>query len=530
MKAKFEMNDSLFSENDLHQIKEKSISSEKVLKQIDTFKKGFPFTRLDRACTINDGITVITESEFTFFCAAHKEGENSSRLLKFVPASGAATRMFKILQSFDNDFENISKKDIFEKVKEGKTDYQELYKFIIGLREFAFFDNLKKVMAKNNFDIEEQIQTGEYKNIINFLLTEKGLNYANLPKGLLKFHRYDDSVRTPFEEHLVEGAVYTSDNNKNVKMHFTISPEHEVLVKTHIENVKLKYEKEFGVNYEITYSVQKNSTNTIAVDINNEPFRDKNGRLVFRPAGHGALIENLNELEGDIIFIKNIDNVVPDRLKELTYLYKKLVSGYLLNIQENIFKYLNIIETKDLNEIQIRQIFDFMKNNLYIPEPENFEDLTPLEKIHFAFKKLNRPIRVCGMVKNTGEPGGGPFWVKHDDNSVSLQLVETSQIDTQEPEQKNILMSSTHFSPVDLVCGVRDYKGKPFDLRKYVDPNTGFISIKSKDGRDLKALELPGLWNGAMADWNTIFVEVPLITFNPVKTINDLLRKEHQPL
>ncbi|MCD4720334.1 MAG: DUF4301 family protein, partial [Desulfobacula sp.] len=354
------------------------------------------------------------------------------------------------------------------------------------------------------------------------------LDYGKLPKGLLKFHRYEHSNRVALEEHLVEAAMYGVSKNKKAYVHFTVSPEHLEKFKTQVDQVKDEYEKLFDITFEISYSVQKSSTDMIAVDMNNEPFREKDGSLLFRPGGHGALIENLNDLEADLIFIKNIDNVVPDRLKEITTTYKKVIGGLLLKLQSKTFEFLKELEKSESTNL-IEKIEAFAQSDLNIKIPNGFNELGPDEKKSFLFRHLNRPIRICGMVKNEGEPGGGPFWVKNSKGEVSLQVVESSQVNASDEEQMKILQSSTHFNPVDLVCGTRNYKGESFDLHEFIDPETGFISIKSKDGKNLKAQELPGLWNGAMADWITIFVEVPIITFNPVKTVNDLLRPQHQP-
>jgi hypothetical protein len=521
------MADVIFDVKELEQITGHQLSPEIIYKQIALFKKGFPFTKLARACTPGDGINIIQENQFEYYKDIFNKAEAEARTSKFVPASGAASRMFKVLQSFHNDLPSINSSLISEKAG-NNPDYKELEKFIRGIKDFACYKDLKKAMADNQLNIDELINKGEFKEIIDHLLNPTGLNYASLPKGLLKFHRYEEHSRTPFEEHLVEGAAYSKDKSGNVKIHFTISPEHEKLVKEYIDSVKGKYEELLQAKYEITYSIQKSSTDTIAVDMDNQPFKDKKGKLVFRPAGHGALIENLNDLNADIVFIKNIDNVVPEHLNETTFIYKKLLGGYLLEIQQQIFRYLKILSASELQDGLINEIFNFLSEKLFVNPPEKIINGNQIEKINFAMIKLNRPLRVCGMVKNTGEPGGGPFWVIGNDKSLSLQLVETSQINVKDPEQKNILTSATHFSPVDLVCGLKDFQGNQFDLDKYIDPETGFISIKSKDGKDLKAMELPGLWNGAMADWNTIFIEVPAITFNPVKTVNDLLRKEHQ--
>ena len=349
------------------------------------------------------------------------------------------------------------------------------------------------------------------------------MDYGQKPKGVLTFHKYEKEFRTAFEEHLYEGAFHSKTIENKVNIHFTISPEHSDLFNAIMESKVQQLENKFKVKFDISFSYQKPSTDMVAVDLNNDLFREPDGSLVFRPGGHGALIENLNDLDADIIFIKNIDNVVPDRLKDVTIEYKKALAGVLLSFQQMIFDYIEVL-TKEGNKDEILfEIEHFIREELcYQIEGDNKKDKDTMLEI------LNRPLRVCGMVKNEGEPGGGPFWVKHQEDTTDLQIVESSQIDTNNHEQISILKSSTHFNPVDLVCATKDYKGNKFNLLNYRDSNTGFISKKSKDGRDLKAQELPGLWNGAMANWNTIFVEVPIITFNPVKTVNDLLREEHQ--
>jgi hypothetical protein len=436
--------------------------------------------------------------------------------------------MFKSLLSIKAKYEKNDTNEISTAVEKGDPDYAFFLKFIKGLKKFAFYDDLKSAMSRDSLDIEALISKREYKQILDYVLTAKGLNLANIPKGLIKFHSYPGASRTAFEEHLVEAIEYAMDRNKIARIHFTVSPEHEDLVKDFLGEVRGKYEKS-GIRFELSFSVQEPSTDTIAVDMENRPFRDSEGRLVFRPGGHGALLINLSNLKGDLVFIKNIDNVVPDRLKQETFLYKKALGGYLLELQNRLFEYLERLSADEADEQSVDEMFEFIKQRLSIIPPEGMEQSSKEEKIVYLSSRLNRPLRVCGMVKNVSEPGGGPFWVEHADHSVSIQLVESSQVDTESAAQKDVWDSSTHFSPVDLVCGVRDFKGNPFDLMGFVDPDTGFISTKSKQGRELKALELPGLWNGSMAHWNTAFVQVPAITFNPTKIVLDLLRAEHQP-
>ncbi|NQU84713.1 MAG: DUF4301 family protein, partial [Mariniphaga sp.] len=390
------------------------------------------------------------------------------------------------------------------------------------LKNFAFTKDLIKVNKGEELN---------FNKAINLLLSESGLNYGNLPKGLLKFHKYNDCERTPLEEHLVEGALYSKDNKGKVSLHFTVSPEHQPSFEELLNLIKDKYESNFSVTYEIEFSQQKPSTDTISVDTKNNPFREKDDTILFRPGGHGALLENLNDLDADIIFIKNIDNVVPDRLKNPTIQYKKALAGVLLKYQERIFRYQKELNEKHytaLNSAFLAEAANFLENTLNTKPAENHYYTEKETLYRYLQQKYNRPIRVCGMVKNEGEPGGGPFWALNSDQTISLQVVEGSQIDNKDESQAKLINQSTHFNPVDLICGIKNYKGEKFNLPDFTDPETGFISYKSKDGKDLKALELPGLWNGAMSNWNTLFVEVPIETFNPVKTVNDLLRINHQ--
>ena len=374
--------------------------------------------------------------------------------------------------------------------------------------------------------IDALLEERQYKAIVSNLLEAAGLNYGALPKGLLKFHRYADGVRTPLEEHLVEGALYAAGKSGEANVHFTVSTEHRQLFQQLVDAKVAEYEAKYGIRYHVSFSEQKPSTDTVAADMENKPFRDK-GKLLFRPGGHGALIENLNDLDADVVFIKNIDNVVPDRLKGDTVTYKKLLAGVLVTLQAKAFDYLRLLDGGHYSHDQLEEIIRFVQRDLRCRRAD-LKQLEDADLVIYLRKKLNRPMRVCGMVKNVGEPGGGPFLAYNPDGTVSLQILESSQIDMKDPEKKAMFEQGTHFNPVDLVCAVRDYKGNKFNLLNYVDKATGFISYKSKGGKELKALELPGLWNGAMSDWNTVFVEVPLSTFNPVKTVNDLLREQHQ--
>jgi len=527
----------MFNTNDLTRIKKRGLTTREIISQIALFKKSDFYLKLNRPCKVGDGITVLKQHDIDRLAELYTKESLFGRAMKFVPASGAASRMFKVLHFLNNLDVNIN--DNFIKT-EVEADVGRVFgKFITNIKKFAFYDSLKAVMKKNNLDIDRLIDAGEYKNILEYILTPKGLHYGNLPKGLIEFHRYSSHSsscsssysssysRTPFEEHLVEAAEYTKDQNNKCRIHFTVSPDHALLIKEHI-NEKSKFYEKSGINFKITCSFQQPSTDTIAVDEQNNPFREPEGKLLFRPGGHGALLNNLNSVNGDIIFLKNIDNVLPDRLKQDTFLYKKALGGFLVELQNEIFIFLRKLSCKDIDQQNFEKIFDFMEKRLLIIIPDELNNASKKEKAAYIFSKLNRPIRVCGMVKNTGEPGGGPFWVEDKDKTISLQIVESAQVNPESKTEQSILSAATHFNPVDIVCGVRDFQGKQFDLKKYVDNEAVFISNKSKNGKPLKALELPGLWNGAMSFWNTVFIEVPEITFNPVKAVNDLLKSEHQ--
>ena len=493
----------------------KGISEEQIAEQLACFEKGFPYLKLSAAASVEQGILAPDADEQKKYLNAWEAYTQTDKtVVKFVPASGAASRMFKNLFEFLGAEYDAPQSD-FEKTFFGK----------IG--KFAFYDDLNAACLKTTGkDIPALIAAGNYKAVVAALLESAGLNYGALPKGLLKFHKYEDGSRTPLEEHLVEGALYAANTEGEVNIHFTVSGEHRALFEAHLQESVEKFSSEFGKTYNVSFSEQKSSTDTIAADAQNQPFRE-NDQLVFRPGGHGALIENLNDLVADIIFVKNIDNVVPDAMKNPTIIYKKMIAGMLVSLQQKTFEYLREMEAGLLPENKLIEIAAFCENELN-NKPAEGQQLTGERLQKYLFEKLNRPMRVCGMVKNTREPGGGPFLTVNNDGTVSTQILESSQIDLSKPEEKAKMMQATHFNPVDLVCAVKNFKGEKFDLLKYVDPKTGFISSKSKNGKELKALELPGLWNGAMSDWNTVFVEVPVSTFNPVKTVNDLLRTEHQ--
>lgn len=511
-----------FSSLDFVQIFELGVPLENIQSQLENFKNGITKTVLVEPATVSNGILKLSEDDFQIKADFFDVNKSDFNLEKFVPASGAASRMFKFLNEFLNDFdiENESINGYINRKKDA-----ELSVFIIGMNKFPFFESvyLKLKALYPNFDLLER----DYKNyyFIKYLISPDYYDYANKPKGVLPFHRYNPYVATALEEHLYESANYCSSNG-NSNLHFTVSESHKIMFETIVKAINPKVEKEKATTINISYSFQKKSTDTIAVDLRNKPFRDKDGRLFFRPGGHGALIENLNSRDADIIFVKNIDNVVQNRIKSIA-LYKKALAGILIELQQKVFYYLNEIENG--SSINIDEIATFATNNLNVDFQDNFSKYTLEHKIIHLKSVLDRPIRVCGMVKNEGEPGGGPFWVRDAKGNSTLQIVESSQVDLDNAKQAKILASATHFNPVDLVCGVRNFKKEKFDLRQYVDPTCGFIVQKNLGGRPVKSYELPGLWNGAMANWITVFVEVPLITFNPVKTVNDLLKPPHQP-
>jgi hypothetical protein len=506
----------MLTNKELDQFKQKGINKDKAEWQLQQFIKGVNPIRLVAPATPEKGISIIDDTKKYIDTYESYKGSYT----KFVPASGAASRMFKALFEFKDEFyknQNIQ-----------LSQYSEVNFFFEQIKKFAFYKELNMQCEAKGASIETLINDKKYDIVLDNLLNNSGLSYGNLPKGLLSFHRYPPNVvKTAFEEHLVEGALYAKSANNTVHIHFTVSPEHMDDFKALSSKVLPDIEKRFNLNYVINYSVQNPATDTLAVTEQNKPFTDDKGKILFRPGGHGALIENLNQIDTDIIFLKNIDNVVPESKLDIIVDYKKALAGMLLEIQTKIFQLIkklkNSSDPKDIQEAKELLLQDFCLNESCLGITKN-----PEETAQHIIERLNRPIRICGVVKNLGEPGGGPFFTKDENGCESLQIVESSQVDTTNNKQKKILQSSTHFNPVDIVCGVKDYKGNKFDLNKYVDPATCFIAEKSKSGRKLKALELPGLWNGAMAGWNTIFVEVPVETFNPVKVVNDLCRENHQ--
>jgi len=508
-----------FSEKDLQQLTKKGITEAKVLNQIETFKEGIPFVKLQNEAIIGNGIVKFSTKEEEALVKSFETDSKNKSLLKFVPASGAASRMFKATFNFLEKYNPIEETLEDYIVKKGDKDIKV---FASGLKKFPFYDAIQKKISDKVTSVNDEVYL-----FINEMLSVDKLNYGFFPKGLLPFHKYKDYTATPFEEHLKEGALYANTKDE-AKLHFTISEQHSTMFKEEFASVKDRVSKETNTSFKVDYSYQKAATDTIAVTLENDLFRNSDGSLFFRPGGHGALIENLNDQNADVIFIKNIDNVVTASNIEEVANSKKVLAGLLIKLQATVFDCAKKIESNNLTANQLTEMKLFLENEMNVKFSDSFSSATIAQQIDIIKDKINRPIRICGMVKNEGEPGGGPFWVKDGNGNISLQIIESAQVDMSNEEQINIFKNSTHFNPVDLVCGVKNYKGEKYNLLNFVDEKQGFITEKTKEGKALKALELPGLWNGAMAFWNTIFVEVSLVTFNPVKTVNDLLKPSHQ--
>ena len=507
------MSEQPFTAEDLQTIRDAGLTEGDVLSQLETLSGETIPLPLARACSIGDGIVAIPGAEREGLIALHDRAASQGRMTKFVPASGAASRMFQ--QWFEWE-----ETEAFNETEDARVLQKQIPRF-------AFYDDLARLVARDGRNISDLLSDNTRK-VLEYLLTPKGLDYGHLPKALIKFHAYPDGSRAALEEHLVEAVMYVQDERHVCRVHVTMSEEHRTAVEEYIAHVRDRYETSYGVRIDLSLSIQSPSTHTVAIGETGRLFRDETGRMVLRPGGHGALLKNLNEIEGDVIFVKNIDNVVPDRLKPETVSHKKILGGYLLKLQEEIFRYLRFLDGTTHDTGSFPEIADFCRQRLSRSAPPEFDTLPGSRKKKILFDILNRPLRVCGMVKNEGEPGGGPFWVEEGDGTRSLQIVEKAQVDLESRRQRAIWESSTYFNPVDLVCGIKDYRGEKFDLERYVDQKTKIISHKSHEGKPIKVLELPGLWNGSMAGWNTVFVAVPSATFNPVKTVGDLLRDEHR--
>lgn len=510
-----------FTERDREQLRERGISPEQAASQLATFAAGAPHAVLDRPCTRNDGITVLRESELERLCRLGDEAARTEKFLKFVPASGAATRMFQDLAAARNSAPDRAARtaDL-----EGLPEYPVLREFMDRLERFAFHSDLERELRRRGHRLRALRDAGRFREVLDCLLGEPGLGYGALPKAVVPFHLYPDECRTPVAEHLALARAHIRDRSGRVRVHFTVSPEHRAAVEPHAAETCRRYEDD-ATRYDVTLSEQRPDTDTLAAGPDNLPFRQPDGSLLFRPGGHGALLANLNDLDADVVFLQNIDNVTvrPDAAIR----YRKALAGCLVEIRARAFEYLDGLRPGAAPSF-LDHALDFVRTTLSVVPPEGMEDASAADRARFLRETLDRPLRVCGMAPSTGEPGGGPFWVRGADGAASLQIVESAQVDMAQPRQREAFAASTHFNPVDMVCGVRDRRGRRFDLARFADPALVSISVKSSRGRKLKALELPGLWNGAMALWNTVFVEVPGECFAPVKTVLDLLRPEHQ--
>jgi hypothetical protein len=499
----------LFSEKDLRQLRKLGLTTQDVEKQMATYRRGSNYLKLNRPCMINDGIISINKTAMDELIKLYDREARKLKLLKFVPASGAASRMFA-------DWFSVLEKSGFDSPAANRT-------FISALKKYPFYSLIKK-----NKRASQSIEQKNIKGILDYILSANGLNFGWLPKALIPFHQYaQGEARTALEEHMFEGVQYVSGSGDVCHLHFTVSPEHKKDITKKIKTMKSEYKKLFGIKYKITLSIQSPSTNIMAVDENNLPMRDAAGKLIFRPGGHGSLLANLQNLDADLIFIKNIDNIVPERLLRKILPYKKMLGGLALQTSQEIFAILRQIENNDLNSAQIEEIKDYCLRTLNFVFPDNIKQQSLKMQKKIIFSSLNKPLRVCAIVRNEGEPGGAPFWVEECDGRQTLQIVESGHIDKNDPNQMSVWSSAQYFNPVDLVCCTKNYRGEKFKLDEYVNQDAYLITTKNEKGRSLKALESPGLWNGGMAYWNTVFVELPIIVFNPVKTINDLLRPEH---
>ncbi|MBL7032531.1 MAG: DUF4301 family protein [Candidatus Delongbacteria bacterium] len=516
-----------FSSTDLQQMAACGIAVEAVKEQLQRFQQGVPPIRIERPCTIDDGIRQLDTPEIHRLRQRFQTALNRGRVTKMVPASGAATRMFQALLTVleRNDLPEVN--DLRQQAHINQ-QVRDTLTFLENLEQFPFQTKLARLAQARGTDLKTELAAGVYREVLQDLLTTRGMDCVRLPKAVLPFHSYKDYTRTAVEEHLQEAQQYACDREGRLRLHLTISDESRAAVEGLLARAAAS-QLPASLVLEITCSDQHTSTDTIAVDSDNYPLRDDQGRLVFRPGGHGALLENLQELGGDVIFVKNIDNVAHDRHLALTVEYKQALGGLLLELQDQLFAWLQEMTTTAISPDSLGEMLLFVQQELGLQPPGDVLEATAAVQLPWMIARLNRPLRICGVVRNEGEPGGGPFWVRDDAGMETKQLVELGQVDVSDPDQQELVNGATHFSPVDLVCGVRDFRGDPFDLHQFRDPASGMISEKSYQGRQLKALELPGLWNGGMAYWNTVFVEVPPLTFNPVKSVLDLLRPPHQP-
>lgn len=513
-----------FSEKDIKQIEQHNLSVKKVKQQISQFERGINYTNIDSAATVGNGILQLSYENISEYISLFDKQKDHISIVKFVPASGAATRMFKFLFRFLKEYRPIEQS---LNAYINRNGLKDLPLFLVGLEKFSFYDNVLKHLKTAGIDYQKLNINEKAHAFVKAMLDKNELNFGDYPKGLFPFHKYNNDVSTAFEEHLFEMAFYGS-KHVPLKLHFTISERHKDKFTEEFKRIEERVKKITGFKYDISYSYQHKSTDTITLTTKNKLFRNDDGSLFFRPSGHGALLKNLNAIDADLIFINNIDNVVVKHYKSEVAKYKKVLAGKLLTIRTNVFEYIRLLKSEKLSEEKLNEIGVFISNTLNFSISNEFEKYSHKYKIEYLIDALNRPIRICGMVKNEGEPGGGPFWIKDEAGRLSLQIVESAQVNKKVKSQKQIMENATHFNPVDIVCAIKDFENKTFDLQKFVNQKANFITMKTKVGKDIKALELPGLWNGSMARWNTIFVEVPILTFNPVKTVNDLLKPSHQ--
>lgn len=515
-----------FSDKDLEHLQGKGISKKTIEKQVERLKNGMSYSYLVAAATINKGIERFDENEIEAFIKHYEANQNKLSIIKFVPASGAASRMFKFLFQFLKSFDPT--KQTIKEYADRQND-NLIISFIENLEAFPFYNDVIAHIKKTNPNYDDLSNDQKHLQFVKTMLDSNALNYSFFPKGLLPFHKYERESITAFQEHLFESTLYASSNG-SANLHFTVSKQHHKYFLEVLNTIKEDLEQNTKTTFNVSFSYQKEATETVALTNKDKVFRTKDNSILFRPGGHGALLENLNDLNSDLVFIKNIDNIVVSNKNVEVSNYKKLLAGVLLDVQKEVFANLHKLDAGNLTEADFKLIALFLRHRLNVPIVQDFDTLTAQDKTVFLKEKLNRPIRVCGMVKNEGEPGGGPFWVKDKKGKISLQIVEFAQIDFRSKNQQGLVYQATHFNPTDLVCGVKNYKGEKFNLLDFTDPEAAFITMKTQNGTDIKALELPGLWNGSMAYWNSIFVEVPLETFNPVKTVNDLLKPAHQIL
>ncbi len=513
-----------FSQKDLETIEQHQLTEQEIIRQINILKSGLPATEVIEPAVVNNGIIKLDDKQINVFLELFKKNKEDFSIEKFVPASGAATRMFKEWIFFHQNYK--PGKDYYERfVRKNnlKTFETELEDFLDNLSAYAFYEELMTILLQQEPGFHQLDENHQVWTAIHYILSDEGLGYQKHPKAFISFHRYKNGVtKTAMEEHFVEAVEYAKGKTEFARLHFTISPQHEIQFKDLSTDLTKKY------NVQVSYSFQKPSTDTVMVYKNNEIVRDETGKIVFRPGGHGALIENIQDLEADIILIKNIDNVQKGEKQSETLLYKKILAGFLIDLLQKNKKFLTKLKNEKPIQEELKEIENFAKNQMNIRFIDGYDMLNNSGKRKYLFYKLNRPIRVAGMVKNTGEPGGGPFWALDKNEIKSLQIVEKAQIDTNVENQKNILEKSTHFNPVDLVISIFDFEGNKFNLQEFINDKAAFLTEKSYQGKPVKVYERPGLWNGAMDGWNTVFIEVPLETFSPVKVIQDLLKSAHQ--